>query len=518
VEDNSELTILAGGTFLTLIGMVIALALDFFIRVISARVLSTGDFGTLFLGLKILNIAVFVAILGMDNGATTQISYSYAKGDLIDVGSKMGTTLLMTFLTACASSVSLWLLSDTIAMIFAIPELGIVLKILSLGLLPILTVRILTAIFRGLKRFKPKVIFEDNLFFGLRILSVLSVAYLIATLEMISLAISLAALLGAVIYVAYFKKSITIQLSISKKTSKILLLFSLPLALQMLTYQLMTGADSLMVGFFTTASIVGLYGTTVILSQFIPIGTQAVYFAFLPAATGLYANNKMDSVRQTYLAASKWGLIISLIIFIILESFPRTALSIFGSNYVVAYPWLEILAIGYLIHSIIGLSGPTLVAIGKPKVTAAAWASSAATALIVAYFLVPMFGPIGAAIAVSIAFFLVNFIHLAFLWKEIQLKPIGQGSIRALIIGVGVILLTRFIFSEPANGFGLANILMIVFVPLALFLVCILVFGVISQEDMLFLDLVERSIGRELKLFRRIIQHFVKNETESSIV
>ncbi|MHA1928344.1 MAG: oligosaccharide flippase family protein [Candidatus Thorarchaeota archaeon] len=518
MEDKSELTILAGGTFLTLIGMVIALALEFFIRVISARVLNTAEFGTLFLGLKILNIAIFVAILGMDNGATTQISYSYAKGNLTDVGSKIGTTLLITFLTACVSSVSLWLLSDTIAIIFSIPELGIVLKILSIGLLPILAVRIFTAIFRGLKKFKPKVIFEDSLFFGLRILSVLGVVYLIVTLEMISLAISLAALLGAIIYFVYFKGSITVQLSISKDTSKSLLLFSLPLALQMLTYQLMTGADSLIVGLFATASIVGLYGTTVILSQFIPIGTQAVYFAFLPAATGLYANNKMESLKQTYLAASKWGLIISLIIFIGLESFPRTALSIFGSNYAVAFPWLEILAIGYLIHSIIGLSGPTLVAIGKPRITAAAWATSAVAALIVAYFLVPIYGPIGAAIAVSIAFFLVNFIHLAFLWIEIKLKPIGQGSIRALIIAFCVIIFTRFVVPEPANGFGLVDILMIALLPIGLFLVCILIFGVISKEDMLFLDLVERSIGRDLGIFRRIIQHFVKKESESAIM
>jgi len=473
MNNEPELRTLAGGSVLILIGMLLSFSLEFAIRVIAARILDEAGFGLLFLGLKLLNFFLLVSLLGLDNGTVTKLASSLGQGDKDAARAFSGSAFMLSFCLASLGSLAMWGFSDFLAMSFQVAGLSAILKILSIAVLPIIMVRTITATLRGMKRFAPKVAFDDGFFFGLRLVLIVVAAFLVVSASTLALAISAAAVISAAIYLIYFAKTNPLGMRVSSQHAKSLVAFSLPLGLQIVAYHLMTSSDVLALGIHTSASTVGLYGTIVILSQFVPIGMMAVYFAFLPAAAELYATGHVEALRRSYSVASRWGVFMSLPVFVLLEAFPRTCLSIFGPEYMAAASWMQILALGYLVHAVIGMSGPTVVAIGAPRVTGIAWTVAAVLSFAMAILTVPYLGAFGAAASIVVGFTIVNAIHLHYLKRRVEIKYMDGRTLRALVVSAIVILCFRVVLPEPTEAFPILWL-----IPLAALIGVLIVVGI----------------------------------------
>ena len=93
---HESLKKMAVGTSIVLIGTVVSMFFEFLSRILIIRSTSTAEYGIFALALVILNIAVIIATLGLQNGATRQIAYYRGRNDLSRVYSSVVSSLELT--------------------------------------------------------------------------------------------------------------------------------------------------------------------------------------------------------------------------------------------------------------------------------------------------------------------------------------------------------------------------------------------------------------------------------------
>ena len=306
-KDNEikELQSLAGGSTLVLIGLVAFLGLEFATRVILARFLDEVQFGIFFLALRLMNLLIITSLLGLDQGTPQKISAAIAQNGSDEAKPIIGTTIVITIGTGLISGVILWSISDWLQVVFQLAGLSDILKILSIALPAIILMRSFTLVFRGQKRILPKVVFDDITGYGLRFSLILIVAIVGSSILVFAWSITTAALVTVFAYGVYFVRANRLGASFSKQTASALLIFSFPLMAQNLMYQLMTSADVLTLGLYSSAAMLGIYAGALTLGQFIQVGVQTVYFTYLPVATEIHSVNAIDDFKRTYLVV--WG-------------------------------------------------------------------------------------------------------------------------------------------------------------------------------------------------------------------
>ena len=78
---HESLKKMAVGTSIILVGTIVSMLFEFLSRILIIRSTSTAEYGVFSLALVVLNIAVIVATLGLQDGATRQIAYYRARDD-----------------------------------------------------------------------------------------------------------------------------------------------------------------------------------------------------------------------------------------------------------------------------------------------------------------------------------------------------------------------------------------------------------------------------------------------------
>ncbi|MCK4732054.1 MAG: oligosaccharide flippase family protein [Methanophagales archaeon] len=127
-------------------------------------------------------------------------------------------------------------------------------------------------------------------------------------------------------------------------------------------------ADTLMLGYFKTSAMVGLYNTAHPLAHFITSPLEALLLVYMPVTSGLYAKGKMSEMRRNFSVLTKWLCSLTLPLFLILFLFPDVVLNfLFGANYIFAATALRILSLGFIVNNFLGPNGATLIAIGESK-------------------------------------------------------------------------------------------------------------------------------------------------------
>ena len=92
---------MAVGTPIVLIGTLVSMFFEFLSRILIICSTSTAEYGIFALTLVILNIAVIVATLGLQNGASRQIAYYRGRDDLNRVYSTVVSSLELTAAAGC---------------------------------------------------------------------------------------------------------------------------------------------------------------------------------------------------------------------------------------------------------------------------------------------------------------------------------------------------------------------------------------------------------------------------------
>ena len=130
---HESLKKMAVGTSIVLIGTLVSMFFEFLSRILIIRSTSTAEYGIFALALVILNIAVIIATLGLQDSATRQIAYHRGRGDLSRVYSTVVSSLELTAAAGIVCGIVMYAAAGMLADVFGMPQLGGVVRIFAIG-------------------------------------------------------------------------------------------------------------------------------------------------------------------------------------------------------------------------------------------------------------------------------------------------------------------------------------------------------------------------------------------------
>jgi len=452
---HNTLQNVAKGTVIIFIGTIVGLLLAFVSRILFARNFSSDQYGIFSFCIALLSIFTVVGTIGLGEGSTRQIAYYNGKKQVKKIQFIIRWSIAFGIISGIGVSLFVFVYSDVIAIkIFNISTLSLPLKIVSLAIPFSIQTMIISSIFRGFKRVKEKVFFLDFIRPLLFPILLVPVILLGKSFEWGILAYALSSIITCVIFIIYFilKKPISLKVSAKSKGTQIgkkLLIFSLPLLLVAILSQVMSWTDTLMLGYFKTPDIVGLYNVASPLARFITTALAAMLFIYTPVVSDLYARNKDDEMRRSYAVLTKWICGITLPLALTFVLFPGLVLNFFfGSEYILAALVLQILAIGFFINNLMGPNGATLTAMGKTKFLMMATLIAAGLNVTLNALLIPKYGITGAAIATVTAIISINIIRSVRLYSISKIHSFEKNILKPIILSVILVFAIYLIANE----------------------------------------------------------------------
>ena len=352
---NVSLNQIARGAGIAVIGTIIGLLLQFICRMLITRIGTEADYGTFYLSMSILTVAVALGSLGLQEGTTRYVAYLQGRNDHSKTARIITISLQLSLVAGLILGVALFFLASFLDNeIFHSSELTLPIQLFSLSIPFIIMLNILASIFRGFGRILPQIYAQ----------SIQSLLFLIILLIILFLSLSfvsvifayLAAVILSTIGLAIYSYRILPRLinNISSKTdpllTKELLLFSLPLLGITVLSILTLYADTILLGFFKSPAEVGLYNAAYPLANFITVPYTAFLLIYTPVASKLFSRNKLDEMRRNHIISAKWITSITIPLFLLLLLYPDILIgSLFGGAYISSAPILRILAIGFIV-------------------------------------------------------------------------------------------------------------------------------------------------------------------------
>lgn len=498
---------IARGAGIVFAGTTISMLFGFLSVVVIARVFSRAEYGVFSLALTILSVLLVIATLGFPNSLPREVAF-YREKEPSRIGSLILTALVIVLLTSLA--VTLFLVSGSvyIAQVFNEERLIYALKIVSLALPFSALTGTFVAISQGFGRVREKVYFQNLLYpflwFSLVGIGVIVkvefyyvfVAYVVAQM------IAFFALIADVFRLGLFKLG-----SIDLKLGKELVMFSVPLMFTGIAGFVMTWTDTLMVGYYKTSEVVGLYNSATPLAKLLPIFLTSAGFIYPPLATALYAQGKIEELKRVYQVLTKWIFLATLPLFAMMFLFPEATIGFFfGAKYLEASRALQILALGFMFHVLLGLNGLSLVVIKESKFVMYSTLISAVVNVVLNVLLIPTYGIEGAAIATAISYFVTNVLNSFRLYQKTGVQPFSRNYTKVVVSSVAMFALVWILHLKVLN-IWYAALVLIVF--LVIYFLLVLLSKCVDREDVELLLAIEKRVGIDLGVVRRALERFV---------
>lgn len=506
-EVNGALQKIAKETGIIFFGTILALLLEFFGRVILARFYSVSEYGVFTLALTVLNITLLLASLGLPDGIAREIAF-YRKREPSRVGEIISTSIFTVALSSLMALALIVLYSDIIAQIFRQNELSCFIRILAFVIPFSSMTGIILSVYRGFGRAKERVYFSNisKLLFliFILVLVVLNLQFIYVFYACIANSILT---FFALVFYTHRLRLFEIKFSPNLKVGKKLLMFSIPLLFIGILGFIIDWTDTLMLGYYKSAELVGLYNAASPLARLIRIFLSTAAFIYLPVASELYAKEKIKEMGRVYQILTKWIFLLTLPIFTVIFLFPEETIKfLFGAKYLPATLTFRILAFGFMFHTILGLNGLSLIVIKDSRFILFSSLSSAFSNIILNAVLIPTYGMEGAAVASLISYVIGNVLNSLRLYQKSRIHPFSWNYTKLLIISFVLLIILQKLSSKIVNMWYIILIL-VIFLLIYFFLV--LLSRSVDREDIDLLLAIEKKLGIDLRIVKKVLKKFV---------
>ena len=211
--------------------------------------------------------------------------------------------------------------------------------------------------------------------------------------------------------------------------------------------------DVIILGFFASAKVIGIYGIMVQLASVILV----IRFAFDPIANPFFAEfhtrNEIPRLSEMYRLITRWIVMITIPFILVLALFGSEIATLIGRDYLVGYPWMLVLMFGATVAAFLGLSGYVLAMTGHPGSLLGINIIAFSISGFSMYFLVRLLGPLGAAIGTALSLVLTHAMGSWWVFRRLKIHPFTVALWKAPIAGIlsGSMLgfLPPFAFRSP---------------------------------------------------------------------
>lgn len=472
-EDKLDhlLKVFARGSIIVFVGVLLSKIFTYLYRVIIARTFGQEIYGLFSLALMISSFFIVFFSLGLPEGLTRYIPIYRGQNKPEKIKSIFHFSINLTLWTSFISGALLFLTSQFISVnifhnyslipflqffaifvpisIFAgmfhillkshgqIREYSFIGNILSPGLQLVL---LGLFIFMGWKN-------ESILLsYNLGILAILFASFIVSRKKIKGI----------------FEKS-NLKKELKPSLNKKLFSYSWPIMFFGMIALIFSWIDSFAIGYFKSASEVGLYNVAIPLINFLLIVPSLFFQFFLPIITKEYSRGNFKVIIPVTKQITKWVFILNLPIFIFMVSFPGVIINIlFGAEYIGAENVLRMLSIGVFIYSVLTISESILSLVGKSKIILLNIILATITNVILNLVLVPRYGINGAAFSTMIGYSLWGILSFFTAKKNTSINPLKRDMIKISLIAAFLTLLLFYIKNmiEPnllslfLTGFG----------------------------------------------------------------
>ena len=259
---------------------------------------------------------------------------------------------------------------------------------------------------------------------------ILSVKSLEGLVVVYVLSISLPGLLGLI----YFIKEM-IKPKIANRTSNLtwksaarkMFTYSWPITISGVMLNVSSRFDILSVGFFLTAKELGLYSIAIINSTIFLLFNYVLNEVFLPVASTLMGKGKRDELAALYKSSVCWSTYIFFpIALIFIVRAPSFIKIVFGDEFIAASMAMQVLTAGYMTVCIEGPLPAMILAMELSWFVLIIRSVMIASTIGLNLLLVPRYGLLGAAVAMTITQLNVRFTRLFLLYRKTGIHPFSK--------------------------------------------------------------------------------------------
>ncbi|MUV48642.1 flippase [Haloarcula sp. CBA1122] len=500
---SSTLSKLAKSAAIVLLATIFGNSVGLLAEVIIARSLPPSLYGELTLTYTIVFSLGTIALLGIHQGMTRQISAVETKKCQVQI---FYAGFSMVLLSAVAAVGGLYISRGWLANVMSANYLHHHLLLLSPFLFVYPLSRAALATLRAQKRTLPAVIAQQIGGRGIAFVSLL--LFILAGREFDGAIVYwVTAPLFALVIALYFISTSELPRNLfnilpDQETARKLWGFSWPLAIGSGIFLLLNRVDILMIGYFLPSDEVGYYRAVQPLKKIATFALGSFTFLFLPVATEYYTEGDTAGLDQIFTITTKWILLITLPPVLLFALFSGEVIQIlFGESYLPAAPVLTILSTGLLFRALSGLDGDMVKAIDRPRIELFSGGLGLVSNIVLNYLLIPVFEISGAAIATVVGYIIYNGVELIWIYRLTGGSPFSVNIAKYIGAMSALAILVSRIIPSPIGliGLGCVGISLILLQPVVLILT-----SSVDEADIDLIEQVETRMGRDLEIVKRM--------------
>src|SRR5437588_5773312 len=233
------------------------------------------------------------------------------------------------------------------------------------------------------------------------------------------------------------------------REARSLLGYAAPISIYQLINAFIARLDLIMLGYFVgrapgvTLATVGVYSAVIGTANGLRTVNQAFNPIFAPVVAGMTATGDHDVAAATYARLAQWMLWILLPLVAVLSLAGSTILLIYGPAFWQGGLWLGIVALASATNAFVSL-GETVIMVQRPHLNLLHSSITCSVAFAGLLWLIPRFGPLGAAVGILLPYVVQGILRYAtlrwvFHWKD------SWSDIRPPLVAAGIALVPAII-------------------------------------------------------------------------
>ncbi len=452
---QSELKIVSKNVGLSAIYFGIGYPLSIIVGIVIAKIVGAENLGIITLGLSLSQLLAFFSLLGTDRGLIKYIAH------FLGINNNTNISRVIKFSILCSLSISIVIIVlyfqfdyEINQILFPkIPNISIITNYFVI-LLPVIVLRnILKGSLGGIQKPQYDKVQQKIIFPISRIVLLLIFFQFFSLITSLLLATIISIVIGTGYLLYIMRREIKAIEIFNNSYSEMLhfkefILFSLPLILIPLFDLATHSIDTLIVGHYLSAADTGVYTIIRKFGFFVAIPLSLFTSMIAASAAKMFATNHSKEFEKIYQYATKWIVFFSSIIFSIIFVFSQEILNLIGKDFVPGSIPLKIFLFSQLINASVGPTGNTLLMTDNRNIFIINSFISVTIGIASAFYLIPQYGLIGAAISISIAFSLVNLLCVFFVIRNLKINPMKYSDLlRRMLAIVTAILVNHFLFN-----------------------------------------------------------------------
>ena len=215
-----------------------------------------------------------------------------------------------------------------------------------------------------------------------------------------------------------------------------LLAYSLPVMGVTVTTLFVDQADRIMLGLLASSADVGLYNVAALLATQVRFMLTSISATFTPLISDLYHTDRREELHQLFRITTRWIVTLSMPLALVLALFPDPLLWIFGTEFRAGAPVVLVLAISSFLNAGVGTIGLMLQMSDHERLVLLDSIAMAVLNIALNLWLIPLYGPVGAALATALSITAINAVQYVQLRYLLGMTPFSAAYLRPIAAGV----------------------------------------------------------------------------------